>query len=120
MNAIIGQVGDLLTLVAAVAGIGVVVARQLSGVPENAMKMAVGLMLVSFGTFWIGEGAGLSSWNVLGGPSGTFTAYLPGPSGAEINVRTPDGTHLTPGGGQVLAEAVIAAIRTDFHVALPG
>jgi uncharacterized membrane protein len=24
------------------------------------MKMTVGLMLVSFGTFWIGEGAGLS------------------------------------------------------------
>ncbi len=39
---------------------GLLVARQLSGVPENAMKMAVGLMLVSFGTFWIGEGAGLS------------------------------------------------------------
>ena len=30
--------------------------RQLSGVPENALKMGVGLMLVSFGTFWSGEG----------------------------------------------------------------
>lgn len=39
-----------------VGGIGAVVARQLAGVPENAMKMAVGLMLVSFGTFWSGEG----------------------------------------------------------------
>src|SRR5581483_1942635 len=28
----------------------------LSSVPENAMKMLVGLMLVSFGTFWVGEG----------------------------------------------------------------
>jgi len=36
--------------------VGAVVARQLSGVPENALKMAVGLMLVSFGTFWSGEG----------------------------------------------------------------
>lgn len=35
---------------------GLLVARQLSAVPENAMKMAVGLMLVSFGTFWVGEG----------------------------------------------------------------
>ena len=26
------------------------------GVPENAMKMTVGIMLVSFGTFWSGEG----------------------------------------------------------------
>jgi uncharacterized membrane protein len=42
-----------------VAGVGVVVARQLAGVPENAMKMGVGLMLVSFGTFWSGEGLGV-------------------------------------------------------------
>lgn len=36
--------------------VGLVVHRQLSGVPENAMKMGVGLMLVSFGTFWSAEG----------------------------------------------------------------
>ncbi|MGC8625937.1 MAG: COG4280 domain-containing protein [Acidimicrobiales bacterium] len=42
-----------------VAGTGFLVARQLAGVPENAMKMAVGLMLVSFGTFWAGEGLGV-------------------------------------------------------------
>ena len=35
---------------------GVVVAKQLSTVPENAMKMAVGVLLVSYGTFWTGEG----------------------------------------------------------------
>jgi uncharacterized membrane protein len=39
--------------------IGLLVARQLAGVPENAMKMGVGLMLVSFGTFWMGEGLGI-------------------------------------------------------------
>ena len=42
-----------------VAVIGAVVGRQLSEVPENAMKMGVGIMLTSFGVFWIGEGAGL-------------------------------------------------------------
>jgi uncharacterized membrane protein len=42
-----------------IAAVGVVVARQLAGVPENAMKMGVGLMLVSFGTFWSGEGLGV-------------------------------------------------------------
>lgn len=36
--------------------IGVVVAQQLSNVPENAMKMSVGILLVSYGTFWTGEG----------------------------------------------------------------
>ena len=38
---------------------GVVVARQLSGVPENTLKTIVGVMLTSFGTFWVGEGAGI-------------------------------------------------------------
>jgi len=40
--------------------VGLIVHRQLSGVPENAMKMGVGLMLVSFGTFWSGEGVHVS------------------------------------------------------------
>jgi len=42
-----------------VGGVGVVVARQLSEVPENAMKMSVGIMLTSFGVFWLGEGSGV-------------------------------------------------------------
>jgi uncharacterized membrane protein len=39
--------------------VGVVVHRPLSRVPENAIKMAVGLALTSFGTFWGGEGVGV-------------------------------------------------------------
>ncbi len=42
-----------------VAVVGLAVARQLSGVPENAMKLIVGVMLISFGTFWGGEGLGI-------------------------------------------------------------
>jgi uncharacterized membrane protein len=42
-----------------VGAIGAATARQLAGVPENAMKFVVAVMLLSFGTFWIGEGAGL-------------------------------------------------------------
>jgi len=42
-----------------VAGVGAVVARQLSGVPENTIKTVVGVMLTSFGLFWVGEGAGV-------------------------------------------------------------
>jgi len=42
-----------------VAGVGVLVHRPLSTVPENAMKFAVGLMLTTFGTFWAAEGAGI-------------------------------------------------------------
>jgi uncharacterized membrane protein len=39
-----------------VAVCGVVVAKQLSNVPENALKMSVGVLLVTYGTFWTGEG----------------------------------------------------------------
>jgi len=49
-----------LAAVALVVVVGFVVASQLSSVPENAMKMTVGVMLVSYGTFWVGEGLHLS------------------------------------------------------------
>jgi uncharacterized membrane protein len=39
---------------------GVLVARQLSEVPENTIKTLVGVMLSSFGLFWVGEGAGVN------------------------------------------------------------
>jgi uncharacterized membrane protein len=42
-----------------VAIVGLVVARQLSEVPENTIKTVVGVMLTSFGVFWVGEGAGV-------------------------------------------------------------
>jgi uncharacterized membrane protein len=48
-----------LAAVVVVGAVGAVVARQLSGVPENALKATVGVMLVSYGTFWTGEGIGV-------------------------------------------------------------
>ncbi|HUY09592.1 MAG TPA: hypothetical protein VMW80_09125 [Candidatus Dormibacteraeota bacterium] len=45
--------------VVVVTAVGVAVSRQLREVPENAMKLAVGTMLVSFGSFWGGEGVGI-------------------------------------------------------------
>ena len=42
-----------------VAIVGLFVARQLSEVPENTIKTVVGVMLTSFGVFWVGEGAGV-------------------------------------------------------------
>jgi uncharacterized membrane protein len=60
----LGTSAHRLGLAATVAGIavvlvaivGAVVAKQLSRVPENAMKMSVGVLLVTYGTFWVGEG----------------------------------------------------------------
>jgi uncharacterized membrane protein len=43
-----------------VAIVGLIVARQLSEVPENTIKTVVGVMLCSFGLFWTGEGAGVT------------------------------------------------------------
>ena len=40
--------------------IGLLVHKPLSQVPENAMKLVVGVMLSAFGTFWTGEGLGVA------------------------------------------------------------
>jgi hypothetical protein len=65
-----------------------------------------------------GGAAYLSSVPSLSTPQGGYTAYLPNAGGAEINIRTPDGIHLSPGGGARLAAAVAEAIQTQLHVQL--
>ena len=40
--------------------VGIAIRRPLARLPENQMKFGVGLMLVSFGTFWAGEGVGVA------------------------------------------------------------
>lgn len=60
----LGASAHRLGLAATVAGVaivvvavtGAVVAKQLSRVPENAMKLSVGILLITYGTFWTGEG----------------------------------------------------------------
>ena len=42
-----------------VAGVGIAARAPLARVPENTMKLGVGVMLTSFGTFWGAEGAGV-------------------------------------------------------------
>jgi len=62
----------------------------------------------------------LTSFSSLADAHGNFTAYLPDSSGAEVNIRTPDGTHLSPGGGERLSQAVMASMRSTLHINLPG
>jgi uncharacterized membrane protein len=50
----------------AFALLGLVVHKPLSRVPENSIKFTVGLMLISFGTFWAGEGIGID-WKLSDG-----------------------------------------------------
>jgi uncharacterized membrane protein len=44
-----------------VAGAGLLLRAPLARVPENTIKLGVGLLLTTFGTFWSAEGAG-ASW----------------------------------------------------------
>ena len=44
--------------VALVVAVGLIVRAPLARVPENALKFAVGVLLTSFGIFWVGEGIG--------------------------------------------------------------
>lgn len=40
--------------------LGVALRRPVSMIPENILKFAVGVLLCAFGTFWVGEGAGIA------------------------------------------------------------
>jgi uncharacterized membrane protein len=60
--------------VLAVVALGVAARAPLASVPENTMKLAVGVMLSSFGTFWGAEGAG-AHWP---GGDAALLAIIPG------------------------------------------
>ncbi len=45
---------------ALVVALGVMLHRPVATIPENTLKFVVGVLLCSFGTFWIGEGMGLA------------------------------------------------------------
>lgn len=53
----------------------------------------------------------------LGTPTGGYTAFTTNAAGQIVNTRTPDGTHLTTGGGQVVAQQVIAQlVAMGYHI----
>ncbi len=52
----------------------------------------------------------LSTWTLLGTPQGAYTAFITNAAGQVVNIRTPDGTHLTPGGGQVAAQLAMSEL----------
>ena len=70
---------------------GLALHRPLARVPENSLKMVVGIMLTSFGMYWAGEGVG-AAW-----PGGdlallgviAWTSLVTGISVATLRVRIP-------------------------------
>jgi hypothetical protein len=55
---------------------------------------------------------------VVGDPSGAYTDVVTGADGAPVEVRQPDGIHLTPVGADLLAAHVLALV--DEQADLPG
>jgi lysophospholipase L1-like esterase len=61
----------------------------------------------------------LSCWTLLGTAQGGYTPFITNASGQAVNVRTPDGTHLTPAGGEVLSQLVLNYLRGPLQFTLP-
>jgi len=61
----------------------------------------------------------ISCWTVLGTAQGTYAPFITNAAGQVINVRTPDGIHLTPAGGEVLSQTVLNYLRGPLHFGLP-
>lgn len=60
----------------------------------------------------------ISSASILGNAQGQYTAFLL-VGGQNVNVRTPDGIHITPDGANLLSNAVIQSMRTQIGIILP-
>lgn len=60
----------------------------------------------------------LSSWALFSDPQGAYAQYLPDSTGAEVDVREPDGTHVSPGGAERLSQAAISAMDRSWGIDL--
>lgn len=76
LPASLGALAALLVVIA----LGMAAHKPLAKVPDNSFKFIVGVLLSAFGTFWAGEGMGLSwpggDWSVLGLVAGFFLTAL--------------------------------------------
>lgn len=61
-NGILWSATGALAACAMVGVAGFFLRKPFSTVPENTLKFVVGIMLLSFGTYWSGEGLGIPWW----------------------------------------------------------
>lgn len=61
-NALVWSAAGALAAFGVVLLAAIALRKPFAQVPENALKALVGLMLVSLGTFWMGEGLGVVWW----------------------------------------------------------
>ncbi|MEI8051259.1 MAG: DUF459 domain-containing protein [Actinomycetes bacterium] len=60
----------------------------------------------------------IESNQVIAAPGGGFSAFVT-KDGQNINVRTPDGIHISPSGSNVLAASVIHTMRKQLDIPVP-
>ena len=60
----------------------------------------------------------ISSQATLGDSQGNYTPFLT-INGQNVNVRTPDGTHITPDGSNLLSNTVIQSMRSQLGILFP-
>ena len=84
--------------------LGAAIHAPLSRVPENAMKLSVGVMLTSFGTFWGAEGAG-AHWP---GGDASLLAMIPVTLGVAL-LMIGAARRLRPRGGAESVSGEVAA-----------
>lgn len=113
-----------------VALLGLMLHRPLARIPENALKFAVGVLLTSFGTFWVGEGLKigwpggdallgalvLGYWIVAALLVALCRARLAAPAGAAR--KSPGATR--PAGAANAAIRFLAALFFDDRVLAAG
>jgi uncharacterized membrane protein len=75
-----------------VALLGVALHRPLTRVPENSLKMAVGIMMSAFGLFWVGEAFKMpwpgDDWSLVG-----LMAGIGGVAAAAVTIVRKAQTH---------------------------
>ena len=73
------SLGAIAALVVVVA-LGLALHKPVAMIPENTLKFVVGVLLCSFGTFWVGEGMGLAwpgdDWSIPALNAGFLGAAL--------------------------------------------
>jgi uncharacterized protein len=86
--------------------------------PDLDAAMAVENAIFEHQTDAFGGTLYVSSTPVLGSADGGYEASETDASGQSVELRTPDGVHLTPDGAGLLAGAVIDAIDSRWHLSL--
>jgi len=129
-GAVVGAVAALLAVIVA----GVVLRAPLTRIPENLMKASVGVMLTSFGVFFVGEGIGVEWWHADVSIVLLVALFAALFVGCTWFLRHPPGVHaprvlravvaeiwgLVVGGGMLALAAVTSVLAAALLVAKSG